>query len=315
MWSSRQIAHRGDAETQRGSRLHPPLRLCASAVEILFLFMLAGCTPPVKRFDLVDQPLSCDDANRTAYDTLRAMGFQITTFDPATPGHEGTLKGTTTEGSTAGADRSATVTIECTPTGATVIASEDGKWLRQLDFKHAYYLGFTSQLAMAKAQRERAAKLAAGELPASQQRNDLQVLVEPVGGLGAKLDFDLDLAAAGVLPVRINIKNPSDRTYRLGLDEIRLTRSDRERVASISPEQAAERIVSAHGADKDGSLTTLSQQAVAERLRAKLLTANTLGPHAEVKGYLYFPLGDYTRARVVLTEQESDESEGFVVEF
>jgi len=274
--------------------------------------MLSSCNPPVRQFDLKDQPLSCDEANRASYDALRGMGFRITSFEPAVAGRPGTLKGTSSEGGKN--ERSATVIIECTAKGANVTASEDGKWLGQLDFKHAYFLSFTAQLALVNAQRERAARLAAGE-PDTQKRSDLQVVVEPLSGQAAKLDFDLDLAAGGVLPIRIAIRNPTDRTYRIEADQIRLTRSDRERVEPISPDAAAARVASARVGESGAPVTTLSQQVIADRLRAQLLTAEEVRPGGDVKGFLFFPGGNYTRARVVLTEKESDESEGFVVEF
>lgn len=274
--------------------------------------LLSACTTPLSHYDIKDQPLSCDEANRTAYEALRAMGFQITTFEAAVPGRDGVLRGTSNEG---GEERSATVSIECTPTGANVNASEDNKWLRQLEFKNGYYLNFQAQLALAERQREQAAKKASGELAASQQRNDLQVTVEPIVGLAAKLDFDLDLAAGGVLPMKIAVRNPTDRTYQLDPDQIRLTRTDRERVEPISPDTAAARMVAARVSGKNEPVTPLSQAAIADRLRLHLLPAEKLRPGAEVKGYVFFPTGDYTRARVVLTEEETEESEGFVVEF
>ena len=60
---------------------------------------------------------------------------------------------------------------------------------------------------MDAARREMTEKIDAGTAPASQQRGDLQVLLEPIRGQEAKLDFKLDLAAAGVLPVRVTIAN------------------------------------------------------------------------------------------------------------
>ena len=64
-------------------------------------------------------------------------------------------------------------------------------------------------------------------------------------GQASKLDFAFDLAAAGVLPVRIEITNLTPRTYTLDVAEIRLTRADRERVAALTPAEAGERIANA----------------------------------------------------------------------
>jgi hypothetical protein len=59
----------------------------------------------------------------------------------------------------------------------------------------------------------------------------------------------------------------------------------------------------------------MSADVITQLLDGKRLIATRVGPHSEVTGYLYFPLADYVRARAVLTEEDSDEAEGFVVEF
>jgi hypothetical protein len=41
----------------------------------------------------------------------------------------------------------------------------------------------------------------------------------------------------------------------------------------------------------------------------------TVRPGDKASGYLFFPLAEYHRARVVVVEEESGESEGFLVEF
>ena len=41
----------------------------------------------------------------------------------------------------------------------------------------------------------------------------------------------------------------------------------------------------------------------------------TIAPNAQQQGFLYFPLAEYTSARAVLTDTESEEDEGVRVEF
>ena len=54
---------------------------------------------------------------------------------------------------------------------------------------------------------------------------------------------------------------------------------------------------------------------IAQRLRDRLLRTRAVSANQQLSGYLYFPLGTYTKGRVTLEDQESEEAEGFVVEF
>lgn len=274
---------------------------------------LTGCSPPIKHYEIREPGLSCAEANRLAHDTLVGMGFAIRRFDPAAPGGSGRLQGTREVAG--GGTQSVTVDIDCKPSGVEIDASEDGKVLGQIEFKRGFYISFGSIRSTARAQAEMDKKMVAGTAPPSLQRGDVRVLVTPVRGQSAKLDFALDMAAGGILPVRIAISNLTERSYRLDPDDIRLTRADRQRATALSPEEAAGRVVAARKGETGEPVTTLSREQVAERLRAKLLKARTVVSRSEVVGFLYFPLADYTRARVLLTEAESGETEGFMVEF
>lgn len=294
------------------SRLLPVL-----GPDLLLIFLLfPACTPPIKQYELKHQRLSCEEANRAAYRSLRAMGFAITAFERAGAGRRGVLKGSRDISGAGERRQEVTVAIDCTATGVSVDAHRDSGWLDQIEFKRGFYHSFTNVVSMTAARAEMDARIAAGTAPASQQRRDLQVLVEPVYGLEAKLHFDFDAAAGGVLPVRISIRNLTAHSYSLQPAEIRLTRADRERVEALSPEEAAARI--ARAPTQPGAqawAAPLSVEAIAASLRTALLTATEVKPQAQTSGYLYFPLADYTRARVVLTERESGEAEGFLVEF
>ncbi len=62
-------------------------------------------------------------------------------------------------------------------------------------------------------------------------------------------------------------------------------------------------------------LTTASAAAIADTLTAHLFSAGDIRPNAQQQGFLFFPLADYTSARAVLTDTESEEDEGVRVEF
>lgn len=281
---------------------------------VLAGILLSACATPVQQYALNDLRLSCEDANRTTYKALTALGFSVTSFTPATMGAPGEAKGTRAARSADGGPQSVTVTISCGPTGSAVDAHEDGKLLGQVEFKRAFFLSFTSTRHMDERRQEMADKVAAGTAPASQQPQGLKVLVEPVRGQAAKLDFGLDMAAAGVLPVKVKVMNATTRAYSLNPEDVLLQRSDRARIAPISVTDAVSRLTSA----KDASgqpVTGLSAAELTDKLGKALFTTKRIAARGDASGYLYYPLAEYVRARVLITDVETEEAEGFAVEF
>jgi hypothetical protein len=281
----------------------------------VLLLALVACNPPIKQYELKNQSLSCDDANRLTYRTLEAMRFKVGEFQPAAAGQRGVIKASRAVSGTSGETQSVTVAIDCTAAGADIDASEDGAFLNQLEFKRAFHHAFLNVVSMRAARVQLDEQILAGTAPASQQRGDLRVVVEPRRGQSAKLDFTFDLAAAGVLPVRVQITNLTPRTYTLDVSAIRLMREDRERVAALTPDAAAARIAGATQGETAQPVTTLSRAAITDALAVRQLSASEIGPGVEREGFLYFPLDDYRSARVVLTDKESGEDEGVRVEF
>lgn len=271
---------------------------------VVSLSLAAGCHPPVNPYRLRDVGVSCEEANRYSLDAMKAMGFALSAYEPATPGRDGVLKGSRKLPGASGEQQAATVTIRCRPTGATIDVAEDGR-LRAAELERGFYYSFVSLRSMAAAQ---------GTAAPAPKANDLKIVVEPVPGPESKLDFGLDLAAAGVLPVRVRVGNRTTRRYRLDTDEVRLVRVDRERTAPLSAAEAAARVSAARGPDGQ-PVTSLAAGAVAGRLEQKALPGGDLEPGSERDGFLYFPLADYVRARVVATDVDSGESEGVAVEF
>lgn len=284
------------------------------SVYLLVLLLAAGaCNPPIKQFELNDQQLSCEDANRVTYRTIEAMRFKVRDFQPAAPGTSGVIKASRT--ASGGGTQSATVSIDCTATGANIDASEDGAWLNQMEFKRAFHHAFLNVVSMRAGQQRLDEQILAGTAPASQQRRDLKIVVEPAGGAAAKLDFPFDLAAGEVLPVRVSISNLTAHGYTLDPAAIRLARSDGERVAALSVAAAAARVAATLEGAGDHAGAPPSREAVADALSVRQFTATTVAPGTEREGFLYFPLAEYRSARVVVTDSETGEDEGVKVEF
>lgn len=235
------------------------------------------------------------------------MGFTITAFQPAAIGRPGTLHGTRDERGV----QKVTAVVTCNGTTVDIDASEDGKLLGQMEFRRGFYLSFTGIVQAAEI-TEAAAREAALHPAPDHKGPGLRVLLEPVPGQAAKLDFDFDLAAAGVLPVRVTITNGTTRTYRFDATDIVLVQTDGTRVPPLSIDAAAQRIVAApHPADAAAP----DANAVTQRLKARALSGDSAAANQSIKGYVFFPLGRYVKGRVSLEDQATEESEGFVVEF
>ena len=274
------------------------------------LALLAACTAPIRQYDITNQPLTCAEGNDDAYRTLQAMGFTLTGFDPATPSRAGVMHATRQD---RGATQSVTVRITCHGQAVDIDASEDGRILGAIDFKRAFYLAF-SGTASQQAIRAAGARAEAERPLEEKHQKGLQVLVQPVRGLASKLDFNLDLAAVGILPVQISITNATPRNYKLDTADIVVVRRDGARVPPLSLASAASQAAAAPaGGGSEAAAPSAAE--IRERLQSHLLASRSIAPNESVQGYLYFPLAEYVKSRVTLEDTQSEESEGFVVEF
>jgi hypothetical protein len=286
------------------------------AIEIGCLVYMSSaalsCTPPVRQYDLKNQKLTCVQANEYAFHTLQSMGFAISAFDPAAVGHTGTIHGSRQEREV----QNVTVNIICLSDGtANIDASVDSQLFGQVDLKRGFYMAFTGVAALT-AIREAAAREEAQRPLEQKKEKGLRVLLQPVAGQGAKLDFALDLEVAGILPVRVTINNASARSYNLDPDDVVLIQRDGTRVHPLPIDEVVERVGATERAKPDGAAATPTDNAaITQRLRDRLLQTRAVSANQQLSGYLYFPLGTYTKGRVTLEDQESEEAEGFVVEF
>ncbi len=289
-----------------------PAVAAAIAAATIVLLAYASCTPPIRQFALANQALTCVQANEYTYRTLQSMNFAVTEFSPAVVGRPGTIRGTCEE---RGATQNVTVAITCNGRTADVDAGEDRKLLNRLEFKRGFYLAFTATAARAAADTTSAREEAARP-PEQKKDKGLQVLLTPVPGLGAKLDFDFDLAAAGVLPVLVTMSNVTPRTYTFDPSDIALRQKDGTRVPPITVDDAAQRVVESERQRATASDAVPRDRAeVTRRLQAQALSGHSLAPNQRLKGYLFYPLAPYVKGRVALEDQASEETEGFVVEF
>jgi hypothetical protein len=144
-----------------------------------------------------------------------------------------------------------------------------------VQFSQAFYSRFKGTAEVARR----------GEEPKPQ--GQMQVVMRPLIGLETKLEFGSEVTQ--VFPVRVEVSNTTEHTYVLEADQIVLLTASGDRVKPLGESGSA--------------------------FPARPLTSQTLAPGTSIKAYLYYPPGSYTGARGFIVEEESQEREGFDVQF
>lgn len=259
------------------------------------LLLAAGCSTSTaftsSRATMPGMP--CTEATRAARGALLRLGYESEVVTAPQAGAPGTVVGHKAGGYdyvTHAATRqyTATVTITCSNAGATLEAVTDEPLPGSLTFK-GDFARMAEAVAARRIQRPRLA---------SQPETGMVISVEPLRGSEARNALG-DLRADGITPVRIRLDNHSERTYAFSSTRVRLESQEGGRVTPLSDGEVAAR---GGGAG----------QAVVDEKRIR---DATLAPNAVVTGFLYFPAAAYRRATIVLIDLETEEDEGFSVEF
>ncbi len=273
---------------------------------------LVACTPMHSQYAVRRSNLTCDQANRYAFQSMRTLGYDVTGFEPAAIGRVGLLRGNkTTEKSSGRSSGSGVVHITCEPTEVRLEAEQDRLLSQDLTFTRGFYLAFTGIADHAASDVAHADEQSGGTTGGG-----VKFRIQPQLALETKLDFGEDLAAGGVLAVKVTVQNGSDVTYTLDPAAIELrSRGASDKVVQVDLVEAAQKIARAAAADLDPGISGPSAASIEETLRKRRLPSGTLEPGDQAEGFVYFPTGSYARARATLVDVESGESEGFLVEF
>jgi hypothetical protein len=284
-------------------RRHATLALLAATV------LTVACNSMQTQYNVRRENVSCDEANRYAFRSMRSMGYDVTRFEPATVGGAGLLKGNK-EGDRGGMHY-VTVHLTCTPGEVLLEASRDEFLKQDVEFSRGFYLTFTSFADNAARNAAYAEQQTGGVTGGG-----VKFKIQPQLGLESKIDFGYDLQAGGVLAVKVIVQNGSDRTYELDPRDIELRpRKGRGKVRQLRIPDAAATIAAATASDLPAGAPTPQPDGVAALLRERQLVARQLRPGDEAEGFVYFRAGEYARARATLVDVETSESEGFLVEF
>jgi hypothetical protein len=238
--------------------------------------------------------MPCSEAERVAKGALFRLGYEPQVLTAPQPGVPGTIVGHRNTGwhlsnPEPGDEYTTTVTISCSNQGAEFAAQTDEPLPGSLTFKADFAAAIEKIAARAKTTRPRLAE---------QPEAGLVISVEPLRGREAAAEFGTDLNASGITPVRLKIDNRSDRTYAFAATGVQLVTQEGERVDPLADDSAAKLA---------GSLQTT--------VRKKHIADARIAPQGTLSGFLYFPASAYRRATLVLIDQETEEAEGFSVEF
>lgn len=322
-------------DSQRVSR---PL-VSGSFVTIgLLLGLVVGCVTPIsKGYEIHTADLTCEEANRQAYAAVIEMGMEITSFRPAKTGAPGSISAARSgERGKLGGD----VTIRCDDGEISIVSNQSGGPLSDKEFERGVFLGVAGRTGlevvregryatgeMKRREREPTGAAATGETttpspertgaasttsPSSAPAGGLTVEMELLRGFASILDFEADLGGGGVLPVKVVIVNGTRRAYDFEPGAIVLRPvGERTQVPPLSADEAHERLTrAATGGAELGDVA-----AAGRMLREKALAGGRLAPGSTRTGFVYYPLGDYERGRVLMTDVATGEAEGFAVDF
>jgi hypothetical protein len=234
------------------------------------------CKPDGVEVDARPDIPPCEQANRISRLAVEHLGYTVTEFTPAAVGKPGIVKGKKAK------EPEVFITLFCEGRMVTMDTSMDSPLLRNSEFYTAltdFRRGF---FATYKAQRG-----VVVPSTTATSGDQLQVFMRPLSKSDAKATLGAEIST--IVAVRVEITNPTKRSYQLDPEKIMLVSLSGERVKPLP--------------DKDNTFPVHA------------LTNQSIAPGAQVKGYLYYPLGTYTGARGALVEEKSQEREGFEAPF
>jgi hypothetical protein len=253
----------------------PPMRVLL----VLWAVVGVGCSAAI--YSLERPGLPCDRALRVTHRTLVAMGYSVNEMVP--PGENGVGVVGGTKVGPAGKMVSGRVQIRCTGQGVTLQPIEGGPF-SEFDFSRGFNYSFRE--VVQRPDQEEPAK-AAG----------LQVLVERLDRYQSQLDLGGSPTTGETVPVRITVRNHTDRAVTIDPAGFRLTPSSGTSTNALAGDALAQ---------------AFATGAPADRVRRDLLTRTNVAARASLTRFLVFPPGQYREAQISIEDAETGESEGFV---
>ncbi len=315
--------------------------------------VLSSCTSVAKSYEIHTAEIGCEEANRMIHEAVLGMRMTVTGLGVAKPGSPGYISATRTDNR---GRMDGTVKLRCESDGVHIAANQSG--LGGDEFERGIFLSITGRAGLAVERDGRgtgrlvkrdspgqssSTRASAASPTSSGSSNStaaaprekvvgVRVRLEPVRGYATLLDFEANLGAAGILPVRIDVTNGTRRAYEFDPRDVVLRRTgSRDRAKALSSDRAiailkdanlaALGLKGAQASDATGPGDALAPSELGDVGRAvkvipsRAVRAKRLGPGETVEGFLYFPLAQYDRARILMIDSATGETEGFLVEF
>lgn len=239
-----------------------------------------GCLPqqPPRKRTIEAPTLSCEEANRLAYRTVTVLGYSAASLQVASPGQPGHILATK-EGAKDGK-----VTITCTSGGAVVEPEKTGVPIPSLaggERPNEFPQIFTQTFNILRNTQDVVAKQG--------PEKGLTMTMTRLNSFESQIELGTDLPASGVLPIKVVISNNTPRPYGFDASQVVLMSAGGGRVSPVAPPAAGQ------GKTLQGDIT--------------------IQPGQTLTGYLFYPAGSYSSARTTFVDKETDEGEGFSVQF
>ena len=251
-------------------------------VPLVALPLLANISCAGRQVQMSQKGMTCTEAENVAIAAVKKMGYHIKETTKPSASAPGKVQGER-EIATGNVHR-VLVLVACTPLGAEVEAKVEAGPLDEPNFAKEFKDSFNAAAEVRRPAREAAP-------------NAVDVLVVPERAAGG--DLGVDLSETGLMPVFLRITNHSPRRYGFKVSKVLLQQTGGGRIHALSAAEVAAK----------------APPALIETLRAKLVKEGDLKPGEALSGYLFFPFGGYSNARVTLEDIESKEDEGFFIEF
>lgn len=247
---------------------------------VALAILVVGCPPPA-RYTLDRPGLGCDRATRVAYRTVVELGYTVTDLVPASVEKAGAVSAK--RAAPDGSEETVRVVITCDARGA-VLQPVEGTLVPNFEFSRAFGYSFKT---LAQQPDEQVPQAASG----------LEVLVRALSPSEATLDLGGNPTVGGAVPVRITVRNHTDRPVALDPGRLELVPASGSAAAPLG------------GSALDAAL---APGAAGERVRAEMLRRRPIAANTTVSAYLVYPPGVYREARISLEDVETGETEGFV---
>jgi hypothetical protein len=244
------------------------------------LVLLAACAPPT-RYREVRPGLPCDRANRVTYRTMVQLGYEIVELVPASAARAGVVRGR--KRLPDGRQTAASVIVTCDAGGAVLQPVEDGL-MPNYEFSRAFGYSFKTLVQRPEVEEPQAA-------------TGLQVLVDAIPPQEAVLNLGGEATVGGAVPVRVTVRNNTDRAVALDPWRIELVEPDGTGTTALDGTALERALAAGPGGG---------------RVRDETLHGGQVAAGRTVSGFLVFPPGDYREARVTIEDVETGEGEGFV---